>query len=132
MAESTEKKVDFSALILNVFLVAIVFGVVGWLFTGQYVHAHTTIYVIPAGTSQQLAAGNEIIQFPNELTFTVGDTLVIENRDDAVHAFGPFTILPHTTLTKRFDTARVYQNNCTLHQNKQMTLIVNPANWKFF
>jgi len=132
MAELTEKKVKFRALILRAFLVVIIFGIVGWLFTGQYARAQTTTYVIPAGTSEQLAAGNEIIQFPTELTFTVGDTLVIDNQDDVVHAFGPFTILPHTTLTKRFETARVYKNTCTLHQDRQMTLTVNPAHWNLF
>ena len=106
---------------------------VGWFVVAQPQEAKTITFVIPPGTAEQLEAGNEVIKFPNELTFTVGDTIVIDNQDDVVHAFGPFTILPHTTLTQRFSTAKIYQNSCTFHQNRQMTLMVNESSlWSTF
>ena len=114
---------------LTPFLVLIILGVVGWYAFGRVHGTHTVTYVIPRGSSERLAAGQEVVQFPDELVFTVGDTLIIENQDDEVHAFGPFIILPQTTLTKRFTTARVYRNACTFHQDRQMTLTVNPAPW---
>ena len=114
---------------LTPFLVLLILGVVGWYAFGRVQGTQTVTYVIPRGSSERLAAGEEVVQFPNELVFTVGDTLIIENQDDAVHVFGPFTILPQTTLTKRFTNARVYQNVCTFHQDGQMTLTVNPAPW---
>ncbi len=89
-------------------------------------------FVIPPGTQEKLEAGEEIVNFPNEITLNVGDTIIIENQDSVVHSFGPFTILPNTTLTKRFETAKVYQNNCTFHQDKQMKLVVNSTSWNIF
>ena len=114
---------------LKLFLVLLVLGGLSWFIVVQYQKIRTVTFVIPPGTAQQLANGEEVISFPNDLTFVVGDTIVIDNQDDAVHTFGPFTILPHTTLTKRFNTAKVYQNSCTFHQGRQMTLVVNPASW---
>ena len=89
-------------------------------------------FVIPPGTQEKLEAGEEIVDFPNEITLNVGDTIFIENQDSVVHSFGPFTILPNTTLTKRFETARVYESTCTFHQNKQMKLVVKSAGWNIF
>ena len=92
----------------------------------------TVTFLIPPGTQERLDAGEEAVDFPSEIAINVGDTIVIENQDDAVHAFGPFTILPHTTLTKRFETAKVYENTCTFHQNKKMKLVVNSSGWNIF
>lgn len=115
-------------------LILLVVSAVGWPAFTRWEQARTVTYVIPSGTSQRLAAGEKGVEFPSELVFTIGvqDTIVIENRDEAVHTFGPFVILPHTTLTKRFDKARVYENSCTFHKDRQMKLIVNPAPWHIF
>ncbi len=116
-------------------LALLLLGALGcFLIAGQWGKVRTVTYVIPPGASQKLAAGEEIVDFPNEITLTIGvrDTIVIENQDDAVHAFGPFTILPHTTLTKRFKTPRVYESACTFHKDQQMKLVINPAPWDIF
>ncbi len=115
-------------------LIILLLGTTGWVITEQRDQARTITYVIPAGTSQRLLAGEEVVDFPNELIFTIGvqDTIVIKNQDDAVHAFGPFTILPHTTLTKRFDNVRIYESACTFHQDQQMKITVKPAPWHIF
>ena len=95
-------------------------------------NGESVTFVIPAGTQEKLEAGEEIVDFPSEIMLNVGDTIVIENQDSAVHSFGPFTILPNTTLTKRFETAKVYENSCTFHQDKQMKLVVNSTGWNIF
>ncbi len=120
----------FKWLLLIVFLL----GTVGWTAFNRWEQARTVTYVIPPGAGHQMALGEEPVDFPSELTFTIGvrDTIVIKNRDDVVHTFGPFIIMPHTTLTKRFDKVRVYQNSCTLHKDHQMKLIVKPAPWNIF
>ena len=92
----------------------------------------TVTFLIPPGTQERLDAGEEAVDFPSEITINVGDTIVIENQDTVVHAFGPFTVLPKTTLTKRFETAKVYENTCTFHQDKQMKLVVNSSGWNIF
>lgn len=115
-------------------LMLVVLGTAGWTAVSRWEQARTVTYVIPPGTSQRLAAGEEAVDFPNELVFTIGvrDTIVIENQDETVHTFGPFVILPHTTLTKRFDNVRIYESTCTFHQDEQMKLVVNPAPWHIF
>ena len=95
-------------------------------------NGETVTFVIPPGTQEKLEAGEEAVDFPNEIILNAGDTIVIENQDNAVHSFGPFTILPNTTLTKRFDTARVYENSCTFHQDKTMKLVVKSTGWNIF
>jgi hypothetical protein len=89
-----------------------------WLAAVQYDRVRTVTFVIPPGTNRRLAAGEEVVDYPTELTLTIGvqDTLVIENQDNVVHTFGLFTILPHATLTQRFKTARIYESTCIFHQ----------------
>lgn len=100
----------------------------GWLLASQREAARRVVYVIPAGT----AAGQGAVDFPAEIILTVGlkDTLVIENQDGVLHSFGPFVVAPHSTLTKRFDKALVYEGACTFHQDQQMRLVVQPAPWQ--
>ena len=108
--------------------------IVGWFVLFGWEKTRTASYVIPPGTNARLANGEEVLDIPEEIVLTVGikDTLVIENQDNVVHTFGLFTILPQTTLTKRFTTPRVYQNVCTFHENREMKVVVNPAPWDFF
>ena len=125
------KELSEIKLYLALILILLV-ATVGWFVIVQSRETKTITFVIPPGTAQQLEAGNEVITFPNELAVTVGDTIIIDNQDDAVHAFGPFTILPHTTLTKRFESVRTYQNACTFHQDKSMTIAVQSSSWDIF
>ncbi len=118
-------------LLLILLLILLLMGTLGWFIAGQREKTRTITYVIPPGTSQQLEAGQDTIDVPSEIVLTVGvrDTLVIENQDDVFHSFGPFVIGPHTTLTKRFKLARVYEGACTFHQTQQMKVVINPAPW---
>ena len=103
----------------------------GWFVLVGWDKVRTVSYVIPPGTNARLANGEEVLDIPEEIVLTVGikDTLIIENQDNVVHTFGLFTILPQTTLTKRFTTPRVYQNVCTFHENREMKVVVNAAPW---
>lgn len=119
----------FSVTPVKSLLVLLALAATAWWGATHYQAARTITYVIPPGASQKLAKGEEVIDMPRQLVVYVGDTIIIENQDEAVHAFGPFILLPHTKLTKKFKTARIYQSACTFHQDKQMTLVVNPAPW---
>ena len=108
--------------------------IVGWFVLVGWEKVRTVSYVIPYGTNARLANGEDVLSIPEEIVLTVGvrDTLVIENQDNVVHTFGLFTILPQTTLTKRFTSPRVYQNVCSFHENREMKVVVNPAPWDIF
>ena len=107
--------------------------VVSLLWAGSllYAQVRTVKFVIPPGTEQQIATGKPGVDFPDEITLTLGlrDTIVIENQDDVIHSFGPFVIGPRSTLVKRFDVPITYEGACTFHQEQQMRLVVNPAPW---
>ncbi len=108
--------------------------ITGWFVLMGWEEMRTVSYVIPPGTNARLANGEDVLDIPEEIKLTVGikDTLVIENQDNVVHTFGLFTILPQTTLTKRFTAPRVYQNICTFHENREMKVVINPAPWDIF
>ena len=108
-------------------------GVLGWLALSQFQTLRTVTYVIPPGTKQNIETGRPGAEFPDEIVLTVGlkDTIVIENRDDVIHSFGPFVVAPHSQLRKRFDTPVVYEGVCTFHQDEHMRIVVNPAPWDF-
>jgi hypothetical protein len=117
-----------SLVLLPLFMGAGWFVLIGWE------KARTATYVIPPGTNARLAQGEDVLDIPAEIKLTIGvkDTLVIKNQDNVVHTFGLFTILPQTTLTKRFTTPRIYQNVCTFHENREMKVVVNAAPWDIF
>ena len=105
--------------------------IIGWFVMVEWEKTRTVTYVIPPGTNARLANGEDVFDIPEEIILTIGvkDTLVIENQDNVVHTFGLFTILPHTILTKRFTSPRVYQNVCTFHENREMKVV---APWDIF
>ena len=104
-------------------------SVAGWFLLARYEQARTVRYVIPAGAGQGAA-----VTFPTEIDVVIGvrDILVVENQEEAVHSFGPFVVLPRTTLVKRFNEVKVYQGACSLHRDRQMQLVVHPAPWNIF
>lgn len=114
--------------LLSIILLPLVI-LIGWFVLVGWDKVRTVSYVIPPGTNARLANGEDVLNIPEEIVLTVGikGTLIIENQDNVVHTFGLFTILPQTTLTKRFTTPRVYQNVCTFHENREMKVVVNAA-----
>jgi hypothetical protein len=113
-------------IVLVIILLATIFGLT--LTARQQLRQR--VYVIPAGT----AAGKVTVDFPLVIELTVGveDVLIIDNQDEVMHNFGPFSIAPHTQLTQEFDRPMEFQGVCTFHANQQMTLRVNPAPWYIF
>ena len=49
----------------------------------------TITLTIPYGTAVKVAAGVEEPTIPGELSFVVGDTLLVYNDDDQAHELGP-------------------------------------------
>ena len=50
--------------------------------------------VIPTGTAAKVAAGEPVPVIPDEMTFVLGDTLVVKNEDLVDHQLGPLWIPP--------------------------------------
>jgi len=81
-------------------------------------------YVIPFGTAEQIAAGEEIEIVPSELTVEVGDAIRIVNEDTADHIVGVFFVAAGETLTQRFNNPAVLEGECSVHPSGAFTLRV--------
>lgn len=80
------------------------------------------VIVIPEGTAQRLAAGDDVALIPPDLHFRLRDRLVVVNNDNTDHQVGPFTVLPGQRLEKRFSEAATLDGFCSLHPSGRITI----------
>jgi hypothetical protein len=74
-------------------LIGVILSEVTFLFLGQTAREPQTItVVVPAGTADLVARGEQPPSLPEDMTFVTGDTLVIDNRDSVDHQLGPLWI----------------------------------------
>lgn len=81
-------------------------------------------FVIPPGTADRIAAGEEIEIVPAELVVQVGDAVRIVNEDDEDHVVGVFFVAAGETLTQRFNNEAVLTGECSVHPSGAFTLRV--------
>lgn len=84
------------------------------------------VFVVPSGTAQRLAAGEELQLFPDNIVLEQHgqDTLVIHNADSAPIQVGPYKIGPGQRFTQRFYNKGTYALSCSLHADTQLQIIV--------
>lgn len=73
----------------------------------------TISLTIPAGTAAKVALGQKPPSIPDDMTFVVGDTLVVYNDDFADHTLGPLFIPAGTKATITFDKAEQMSYACS-------------------
>ena len=61
------------------------------------------VLTIPAGTSDQIARGEQPPSIPENMTFVVGDTLVVKNEDGVDHKLGPLWIPANSSAQLSLD-----------------------------
>ena len=81
-------------------------------------------YVIPDGTAERIAGGEQIDIVPRELTVQVGESIRIVNDDQEGHVVGVFYVGAGETLTKRFTSPGELSGSCTVHSDGEFTLRV--------
>jgi hypothetical protein len=69
--------------------------------------------LIPAGTAERIAGGQAPPAIPAEMTFVVGDTLVVTNQDSVDHQLGPLWIPPGASASLVLDQADRYRYSCS-------------------
>jgi hypothetical protein len=74
--------------------------------------------VIPAGTAQDVARGQVPPTIPEDMTFVVGDTLVVVNQDEVDHQLGPLWIPAGTSASLNLDTEENYILDCSFQPAK--------------
>ena len=83
--------------------------------------------VIPAGTADKVKLGEAVPVIPDEMTFVLGDTLVVKNQDVVDHQLGPLWIPPNTKASLVLDAAQRYAYACSFKTTRYLGLNVKQA-----
>lgn len=82
------------------------------------------ILVIPSGTAQEVARGEQPPTIPENMTFVVGDRLVVKNQDSVEHRLGPLWIPPNSTAQLSLDQQDSFAYECSFQPDKYFGLDV--------
>lgn len=80
--------------------------------------------VIPAGTAERIAAGQPVPSIPKEMTFVVGDVLVVVNQDSTSHQLGPAWVPPGTSATLAMSEENSYSYACSFQPTRNLGIDV--------
>ncbi|MCP4283591.1 MAG: hypothetical protein GY792_03940 [Gammaproteobacteria bacterium] len=83
--------------------------------------------VIPAGTADRVAAGEETPAIPSEMVFIVGDVLVVRNEDSVDHQLGPVWVPPGTSASLPMEDANNYDYTCSFRPSQYLGLDVRQG-----
>lgn len=79
---------------------------------------------IPYGTAARVAAGVEEPSIPAELTFVVGDTLIVYNDDIVPHELGPLFIPAGASASLMLEDENVFEYTCSFRPSQYLGLAV--------
>ncbi|MGI9613535.1 MAG: cupredoxin domain-containing protein [Acidimicrobiales bacterium] len=82
-------------------------------------------FVIPLGTSDRIAAGEEVNIIPADLDVKLNDRLIITNNDAEIHTIGAFTVAPSETADVTFGQVASFSGFCSLHGSGKITIDVD-------
>jgi hypothetical protein len=81
--------------------------------------------VIPAGTADAVARGQNPPGIPDTMAFVVGDTLTVRNQDTSAHQLGPLWVPAGSSASLSFDSVQSYAYQCSFLTGKYLGLDVN-------
>lgn len=80
--------------------------------------------VIPPGTADQVARGEQPPTIPPDMIFIVGDELVVKNEDSVPHDLGPLFIPPGSSAHLSFTSEDNYSYSCSFQPSRTLGLDV--------
>jgi len=80
--------------------------------------------IIPPGTAERVKNGQQEPSLPGAMTFVVGDTLIVRNRDAAIHQLGPLLIPAGSSASLQLGTAQTLAATCTFQPDRYFDLEV--------
>jgi hypothetical protein len=83
------------------------------------------VLVIPPGTAQRVALGEQPPSIPTNMLFVVGDTLVVKNEDSVEHQLGPLWIPAGSSASMPLNTDEKFAFQCSFVPTKVFGLDVN-------
>jgi len=85
------------------------------------------ILTIPAGTSEQVARGEQPPSIPKDMIFVVGDTLVMKNDDSVDHKLGELWIPANSTAQLSLDEEQNMAFECSFQAGNYFGLDVRQS-----
>ena len=82
------------------------------------------VLTIPSGTSDQIARGEQPPSIPDNMTFVVGDRLVVRNEDSVDHKLGPLWIPAKSSAQIALDQEESLAYECTFQPGNYFGLDV--------
>lgn len=81
--------------------------------------------VIPNGTADLVARGEQPPSIPENMSFVVGDTLIVKNEDVLDHKLGPLWIPANTSAQLSLTQQESFAYECSFQPGKYLGLEVN-------
>jgi hypothetical protein len=117
------KKILFS--ILLGLLIGVMVSEIPFLFLRETARPpREVVLTIPAGTSVQVARGEQPPSIPENMTFVVGDTLVVTNEDSVDHKLGPLWIPANSSAQLSLDQEENLAYECSFQPGNYFGLDV--------
>jgi len=82
--------------------------------------------IIPAGTAAKVAAGEPAPGIPDEMTFVLGDVLVVRNEDSETHTLGPLLVPAGASASLPLNEEDNFSMTCSFNASSYMGLTVRP------
>jgi hypothetical protein len=122
------KRLPLKKLLLSG-LLGLLFGVlvseVPFLFMQKTARAPREIVLtIPAGTAEQVARGEQPPTIPQNMSFVVGDKLIVKNQDAVDHKLGPLWIPANSSAQLSLDQEESLAYECSFQPGKYLGLDV--------
>ena len=85
----------------------------------------TVFLNIPPNASELIEQGEDVPQIPDRITGSVGDTLVIRNRDRSTQTVAGYPISPGQTLKIPLNRAGSYETSCSAHPEDRIKMVIS-------
>jgi hypothetical protein len=121
--------IRFGIVLLISIVLTIVFNELAFLFQREAFDRppETIVLDIPEGTMSKVALGETPPGIPADLTFVVGDTLEVVNKDSEPHRLGPLFIPADSVARMTFETPTEISYSCSFRPNDYLGIEVRQA-----
>jgi hypothetical protein len=106
-------------------VIGILLNEVTFYFLRETARAPQTVeLLIPAGTAKRIAQGEQPPSIPDNMTFVVGDKLLVINQDAEDHQLGPLWIPAGASASLTLDAVQSYAYECSFQKENYFGLDV--------
>lgn len=122
-ASVTIKRIIYS-LLLGIAISAVFTEIAFQLFKETARPPKTIELTIPAGTADSVARGEQPPTLPDNMTFVMGDVLIVKNQDSVAHQLGPLWIPAGASGQLQLSQVENVAYECSFQPSKYLGLDV--------